>query len=198
MLMTFWKAEKGSSQCCSELHPKSIALSHSLQVLRQCWGSLTHSTHFSMMTQSGNKVLDQELIKLLEGTPVQLQAPKAKVFTTKKCSRNISEMFSENLKLTNDNPPAPKIHQNVGRGYFQPNTKVNCSKRLVSKDYPQSVKENVPVHRYPLDYAEFNNNMVDACLTSNPYQNIQVFENSNPGRKFSYNNETAFQASRPG
>lgn len=42
------------------------------------------------------KVLDPELIKLLDGTPVQPQTTEVKKFEAKKCSRNISNLFTEN------------------------------------------------------------------------------------------------------
>ena len=69
---------------------------------------------------------------------------------------------------------------------------------LQNNRFTQSSKENKQVYTYPSDYTEFDNNVVDACLTSNPYQNIQVFENSKPGRKFSYNNESPSQLGNPG
>lgn len=50
-----------------------------------------------------NKVLDNELIKLLEGTPVQHQKIETKQFVPIKSSRNISSMFE------NEKPQKPTV-----------------------------------------------------------------------------------------
>ena len=42
-----------------------------------------------------NKILDCELIKLLEGTPVQNHPVEIKQFVPMKCSRNITSMFDQ-------------------------------------------------------------------------------------------------------
>lgn len=49
------------------------------------------------------KVLDGELIKLLDGTPVQPTQPESKKFVPMKSSRNISNMFSD------DKPQKPQV-----------------------------------------------------------------------------------------
>lgn len=58
----------------------------------------------------GNKVLDNELIKLLEGTPVQHQKVEIKQFVPIKSSRNISNMFESErpTKPTISSKNAPK------------------------------------------------------------------------------------------
>lgn len=42
-----------------------------------------------------NKILDKELIKLLDGTPVQPQSQEIKQFVPMKSSRNISMLFDQ-------------------------------------------------------------------------------------------------------
>ena len=55
------------------------------------------------MMKKENKVLDNELIKLLEGTPVQHQKIETKQFVPIKSSRNISSMFE------NEKPQKPIV-----------------------------------------------------------------------------------------
>ena len=50
------------------------------------------------MMKRENKVLDNDLIKLLEGTPVQHYPVETKQFVPIKSSRNISSMFENQNK----------------------------------------------------------------------------------------------------
>jgi hypothetical protein len=111
-----------------------------------------HSLNTLLDDDAHKKILDRELIKLLEGTPVQKpQQPGIKKFTAKKCSRNISEMFSQNMTLSNDKPSEPTINRgssitlvhNQSRD-FKPADKLSIRRRYTNQNVRQANKENDP------------------------------------------------------
>lgn len=122
------------------------------------------------MIMNVNRVLDQELLKLLEDTPVQVQSPKVKKFNAVKWNRNISTMFDENKPKSNKFRHAESKSFKFTQGVYAWD-KDNSSRQNIH----QINDENIPNFPYSKDYAEYGVSYANVSLSLNPYQNFQSF-----------------------